>query len=129
MSELIRDTSFGQIIRFFFRNSLLRYPEEQAGFQLPESYVKAIEAERQTTHPPHRSTQSPSHGTESQSKQSPAQSLTDGILKGDETQQEKSRGRRADSHVAIDRTVPSCLDDGTILVDWYGPNDPANPHN
>jgi DHA1 family multidrug resistance protein-like MFS transporter len=35
MKELIREAALGQIIRFFSRNRLLKYPEEEEGFQIP----------------------------------------------------------------------------------------------
>lgn len=35
MKELIREAAFGQIIRFVSRNRLLKYPEEEEGFQIP----------------------------------------------------------------------------------------------
>jgi DHA1 family multidrug resistance protein-like MFS transporter len=35
MKELIREAALGQIIRFVSRNRLLKYPEEEEGFQIP----------------------------------------------------------------------------------------------
>jgi MFS transporter, DHA1 family, multidrug resistance protein len=35
MKETIREAPLGQVIRFISRNKLLRYPEEEPGFQIP----------------------------------------------------------------------------------------------
>lgn len=35
MKELIREAALGQIIRYASRNRLLKYPEEEEGFQIP----------------------------------------------------------------------------------------------
>jgi DHA1 family multidrug resistance protein-like MFS transporter len=41
MSDLLRDASIGQIIRYFTRNRVLQYPEEKADFTCPGSYSGA----------------------------------------------------------------------------------------
>ena len=38
MSDLIRDAPMGQLIRYFTKNRLLKYPEERPDFQCPASY-------------------------------------------------------------------------------------------
>jgi MFS transporter, DHA1 family, multidrug resistance protein len=40
MTSLLRDTVFGSIVRLVSRNKLLRYPEEQSDFELPESWLR-----------------------------------------------------------------------------------------
>jgi DHA1 family multidrug resistance protein-like MFS transporter len=44
MSQFIRDTSVGRLVRLMTRNRVLQFPEEQDDFQLQESYVKLLEA-------------------------------------------------------------------------------------
>jgi DHA1 family multidrug resistance protein-like MFS transporter len=39
MSALIRDAPAGQLIRYFTKNRFLKYPEEQADFEIPAAYA------------------------------------------------------------------------------------------
>ncbi|KAM5348435.1 hypothetical protein ACJ41O_008259 [Fusarium nematophilum] len=39
MADIIRDAPLGQLIRFVTRNRYLQYPEEKAGFKLPDPWV------------------------------------------------------------------------------------------
>jgi DHA1 family multidrug resistance protein-like MFS transporter len=39
MSDLLRESAFGQLVRLATRNRLFRYPEEQDGFTCPSSYT------------------------------------------------------------------------------------------
>ncbi len=39
MEGVIRDSAFGQLLRFVTRNRVLLYPEEKPGFQIPGSYT------------------------------------------------------------------------------------------
>lgn len=39
MSALIRDAPAGQLIRYFTKNRYLKYPEEQADFEIPAAYT------------------------------------------------------------------------------------------
>jgi DHA1 family multidrug resistance protein-like MFS transporter len=40
MSALVRDTPFGQAVRYFTRNRIFQYPEERPDFQIPAAYVQ-----------------------------------------------------------------------------------------
>ncbi|KAG8532278.1 uncharacterized protein KY384_003919 [Bacidia gigantensis] len=42
MADLLRESPLGQSIRFLTRNRMLKYPEEEAGFTLPDSYNTAL---------------------------------------------------------------------------------------
>jgi DHA1 family multidrug resistance protein-like MFS transporter len=44
MSDLFRDAPVGQVIRWVTGNKYLRYPEEEPGFQCPQSYQEAAAA-------------------------------------------------------------------------------------
>lgn len=39
MSDLFRETAFGGFLRFVSKGALLQYPEERAGFVVPEQYL------------------------------------------------------------------------------------------
>ena len=42
MADLIREAPLGQVIRWVTKNKVLRYPEEEKGFQLPFTYVSML---------------------------------------------------------------------------------------
>ncbi|KAH7110812.1 major facilitator superfamily domain-containing protein [Dendryphion nanum] len=103
MSDFIRDTSFEALVRLVTRNRVLKYPEELSDFQLPAPYTKLLEA------------------AELRSKD---ESLSPS------THSEKSNSARpGPAETDEDTFEPKVLADGTIIVDWYGPRDLANPQN
>jgi DHA1 family multidrug resistance protein-like MFS transporter len=103
MSDFIRDTSFERLVRLVTRNRILKHPEELPDFQLPAPYTKLLEA------------------AELRNKD---ESLSSG------THSEKGKSARPNP-VGTDENIfePKVLADGTIIVDWYGPRDLANPQN
>lgn len=42
MKDLIREAPLGQVLRLITRNKILRYPEEEEGFKLPEAYKQQL---------------------------------------------------------------------------------------
>jgi len=46
MSDLLRETPVGQIIRYFTKNKIFKYPEEKEGFQCPSSYARCDAPEK-----------------------------------------------------------------------------------
>jgi DHA1 family multidrug resistance protein-like MFS transporter len=91
MSDLIRETALGQIIRFLSRRRLLPYPEERPGFQIP--YLVP---------------QEPGNGIQGTTRRS-----------SDVTQQfdlEKSEEKGHGSSLGSDLDAPSSK---YTIVDWY----------
>src|ERR1700693_6116058 len=116
MSKFIRDTNSGQFIRLITRNQVLRFPEEQQDFQLPDSYIRLLEAAG-----PSLKDGSPSANSQNnKDKGTP----TDPTLPNEEGS--SSSDEKAEND---DPFKPKVLEDGTIIVNWYGPDDPANPQN
>ena len=116
MSKFIRDTSFGYLVRLVTRNRLLRFPEDQQDFQLQDSYAKLLKASELRSKDESESTSSQSN----KNNDSPS----------DPTQPDEESAAKADEKAQDDDPFePKVLDDGTIIVSWYGPDDPANPHN
>jgi DHA1 family multidrug resistance protein-like MFS transporter len=116
MSKFIRDTSFGQFIRLVTRNQVLRFPEEQQDFQLPDSYVRLLEA----AGPRSKDGSSSANSQINNDKGTP----TDPTLPNEEASSTSDEKAQDD-----DPFKPTVLEDGTIIVNWYGPDDPANPQN
>jgi DHA1 family multidrug resistance protein-like MFS transporter len=120
MSQFVRDTSFGRLVRLITCNRVLQFPEEQDDFQLQDSYVKLLEAAelRSKDEPLSILSQSErNNGTYSMRPSDSALPDDGGSAKVDERTQQN------------DVFEPKMLEDGTIVVNWYGSDDPANPQN
>ncbi|KAK4503145.1 hypothetical protein PRZ48_006572 [Zasmidium cellare] len=116
MSKFIRDTSFGQFVRFITSNQVLRYPEEQEDFELQSSYTKLIRTAELRSKPGSLPTSS--------------RDLEKDVARSDLTQPGEEDSTESDEQVhQVDPFKPEILEDGTIIVNWYGPHDPANPQN
>ena len=148
MSDLVREAPIGQVLRFLTGNKVFKYPEEQPDFQLPECYNTLLNARD------NEKTASPSD-SEEESKEREQDSLelkhhitTRSVKSGDlEAQAALTRTKTRESttpnteerlqveaELAVERTksipvIPQKTSDGTILVDWYTTDDPANPQN
>lgn len=117
MADLFRETIFGHMVRCVSRNKVFNYPEEDPDFHLPESYH----------HPD-------SLLTDQNSPESPQ--LPDASHPGsaEKTGEDSDALDRAHSNVTLSEKTsrpiaPTVSKDGTILVDWYSTDDPANPQN
>jgi len=118
MAEIFRETLFGHFVRVISRNHIFQYPEERQGFQLPRSYTQPDALPTSsiiTQSPPVRAT-SLSGDVEKVVKGSPADLESD----YNDTHSPK------EEPLAI---LPTKSKDGTILVDWYTTDNPANPQN
>ncbi|USP79172.1 MFS general substrate transporter [Curvularia clavata] len=116
MSKFIRDTSFAQLVRVITQKRVLQYPEEQPDFQLPESYVKVLEAAELRS----------KDGSLSASSQNGNENvaISDSALPDEEAPAQPNE--KAENENPFE---PRLLDDGTIIVNWYSSDDPANPQN
>ena len=158
MTSFLRDTALGQIIRLATRNKVLLYPEEQPDFQCPAAYagsdkvssgqdtsarsslaedatapVRALsESERL-----HSLQRKPTERDDDLARQTSRAGLgrigSHARVDLSKVTSEKDL-ERAYSEAAMERgpsraIVPEKLEDGTILVDWYETDDPANPQN
>ena len=127
MADLVRDATFGQIIRFLTRNRYLQYPEEKPDFQLPPSYrndaeslssgpedeVKEKEEVVEEPEPAHLAKTSSNTVGERTVPTDLERQLTQASLKNEESKP----------------IEPIKTSDGVILVDYYSTDDPANPQN
>ena len=148
MSDLIREAPLGQLLRFITKNKVFKYPEEQPDFQLPESYNTALNA----SGPEKTVSRSDSEGdVKAETEDLPelkhhvtTRSVKSGDLEGqaaltrtrtrESTRPYTDERLEVEAELAAERTktlpiVPQKTSDGTILVDWYTTDDPANPQN
>ncbi|KAK6853560.1 hypothetical protein PG995_010372 [Apiospora arundinis] len=51
MSHIIRDAPVGQVLRLITRNRILKYPEEEADFKLPEAWAQLLNSKGDSTIP------------------------------------------------------------------------------
>lgn len=156
MADLIREAPLGQIIRWVTKNRLLPYPEELPGFELPATYNAVLNSSAKGPPRAERNPSSLSGLTSSTSQLSrnldleKVETQKEDPNPYDETSQEflhlnRTRSRlettpytedrlEVEAELAIERTqtkpiVPQKTADGTILVEWYTTDDPANPQN
>jgi DHA1 family multidrug resistance protein-like MFS transporter len=149
MTELIRETPLGQLIRLLSRNHLLRYPEEEPDFKLPPQYITLLRSDEKS----HQQHQPPTaNGREVDGKdEDPA---TTGTSEHGYSMDQDLETLATVNSVASVRThpytnerfemeqnlaelnatksvpiAPQKTSDGVVLVDWYRTDDPANPQN
>jgi MFS transporter, DHA1 family, multidrug resistance protein len=147
MADLLREAPLGQALRWVTGNRILQYPEEVEGFELPESYITALnsgsgekqhEAEGRTASTPGTTStiDSPLEKTPT-ADPSPyggdVESLHRTLSRQDTKAYTQDR-LEAEEREAIERTqsrpiAPTKTADGFILVDWYTTDDVANPQN
>ncbi|KAF2747721.1 MFS general substrate transporter [Sporormia fimetaria CBS 119925] len=156
MADLYRDATIGQIIRFVTRHRYLNYPEEREDFVLPPQYAIIVENSTPFPHPTAKVEQ-PDAAYLSRSSDSDSSSEAEEIERIKTAQSNRtarSNLSRHESRPSLYRPVsradvekafaeaeatlekgpsrpvePQRLEDGTILVDWYTTDDPANPQN
>lgn len=142
MLETIREAPLGQAIRLISRNRLLRYPEELPNFELPAQYRILLKSEGDSKqHPPRHvpgqleqdndvSLSRPETFTDEDTDLEALEQL--GTVTRTRTAPYTTERMRAEQ--SLDRMqslpiAPEKTSDGTILVDWYTTDDPANPQN
>ncbi|CAN8102855.1 unnamed protein product [Discula destructiva] len=150
MSNTLRDTAFGGIMRLVTRNRAFAYPEEKPGFQLPESWMQLINGEAPVQ--PAVLDRVPSSCNESSTSDDEGRQAEDRDAQPYEKAGERpkmnlqrtksreetlpySRDRlEVEERLELEKTksipiVPRKTKDGAILVDWYYTDDPDNPQN
>ena len=153
MSDLMREAPIGQFLRFVTKNKLFKYPEELPGFQLPETYNTMLNEHSNEKLGPSRS-DSENAGAEEAPKAAEAlpeltHHVTNRSIRSGDVEHAAALTRtrtrestrpyteerlEAEAELAVERTksiaiMPTKTSDGTILVDWYTSDDPANPQN
>ena len=156
--DTIREAPFGQLVRLLTRNKYFQYPEEKPDFKCPTSYQedeKTASAETVTsdatvlekevspsvqTNTPDALTRVPTaedidleKGSQSSDDSSLSRPATLGLTRTQTLPYTEAR-LELEQRLAIEKTkskpiVPTRTSDGTILVDWYSTDDPANPQN
>lgn len=147
MSHIIRDAPVGQVLRLLTGNRVLKYPEEEDDFRLPDTWTQLLNRDNSDVALPQPS--GILHGSSSTSSTSPTddeekqQNKADGAPYQAALARTKSREETApntadrlevDQQHELEKTksipiVPRRTQEGAILVDWYYTDDAANPQN
>lgn len=157
MADIFREAPFGQLVRILSGNRFFLYPEERKDFHCPHCYhvdatlaldkiaeqssdsetndVGSIKASRTATQDTkldlEKSATSSDPDVEDGQEQEPAQALG---LQRTQTLPYTNERLEIEKRLQVEKTksrpiLPARTADGTILVDWYNTDDPANPQN
>jgi len=128
MTDLIRNTAAGQLLRFVTRNAYLSYPEEKPDFILPAHYRTALEKDafeesscsEDDTIVANTRVLSPQHSEELVDTEAVHRQLT---------HPEDLEKALVPATVTAPTSDPQKQTTGTLLVDFYDADDAANPQN
>ncbi|KAI9727532.1 MAG: hypothetical protein M1828_006474 [Chrysothrix sp. TS-e1954] len=144
MSELIRDTAFGHLVRFVTNKRYLQYEEEKN----PSVWKRFVNEEKSGNFA-HHGTADP-HGEDSDTEEHPAHAAFGGVRTRDEMEEkQRLEGKELNgSPGESDRTRVGAGEDYGVthneasgvkldpekgrdlyIVEWWGANDPENPRN
>ncbi len=156
MADLFREAPFGQLVRILSGNKFFLYPEEKEDFHCPHCYHadaslpsdKIVEqisdsdtndaesearkiATQDTKLDLEKSATSSDPDLEDGQEEEPARALG---LQRTQTLPYTNERLEIEKRLEIERTksrpiLPARTADGTVLVDWYNTDDPANPQN
>ena len=149
MTDIIRESAIGQLLRWVTKNKLFPYPEELPDFELPVAYITALNSKTSDPLPLDGSRRSsvrveqdiPTASTNSEDLEKVETEADREQLPGFErvisrldTREWTEERIEIELRDAADRVVsrpiaPTKTSNGAVLVDWYTTDDPANPLN
>lgn len=139
MYDAVRESAYGQLVRYLTKNKYFKYPEEIEGFQIPWTETTEQTDEKDAVTRPADSPATPS----SESMHSVDQAKKEEAEDEPNITHQQSREDAApfteermdvEQQLDVERTesrviVPQKTKEGVILVDWYTTDDQANPQN
>ena len=141
MSNLLRDSPIGGIIRFVTGRRYLKYPEEVKGFEIPwEKDSKDVSSEPEKDlaafkDPEKESDELQTQGTNTavptpaiSGTTTPGHEAAD-VEQGQPIRETESNAMQPKKTNESNVIQPKRTNDGITLVDWYTDDDPANPQN
>lgn len=137
MYDTVRESAFGQIVRWVTKNKYFRYEEEHKGFEIPWQKTEEVKNGKDEENSPEESRRSSfTHGKSGIATPASQPQPEDFPPQHEESQvqHEGSDIERQLTRPDMEKTqsniiVPKQTSDGVILVDWYTTTDAANPQN
>lgn len=135
MLDIIRESTIGGLLNTLTDGRILPYPDQRPGFVLPKRCLSHY------TPPPPASSASSSSSSSASSPLSPSPTLhvptaEDDLATASPEDFDEKESKQLQPDVALEAgsgtvVYEKALPDtkGYTLVDWYGPDDPENPHN
>ncbi|KUJ22347.1 MFS general substrate transporter [Mollisia scopiformis] len=115
MFDIIRDSSFGQLLRLIAKNKILLFSDELPDFELPSPTTEEKEIE---------------HQSETSTITNDRRGSSGDKIDRDEDEELATRPDIEPIERTISQPIhPIVASDGIILVDWYTTDDPGNPQN
>lgn len=99
---MLRDSPLGQLLRLVTRDKILLYPEEKPGFIFQADSPKQIHHEKSESH-------------------------VEGLARS-KTNQPGDDSASSSAEAGFDPSLARSVND-TLIVGWYGADDPSNPMN
>ncbi|KAL2062206.1 hypothetical protein VTL71DRAFT_6472 [Oculimacula yallundae] len=139
MMDIVRDSTFGQIVRLLSSDRIFLYAEESPDFKCPKGYNDNIELPEAVIRERTRSffstadNNNNTYTDDEETVTTPNSKFEVGATGTNVITQSNSDLERADT-ARLERTksrpiLPTKSSDGTILVDCYMTDDPENPQN
>ncbi|KAK8060504.1 hypothetical protein PG996_010434 [Apiospora saccharicola] len=137
MSHIIRDAPVWQVLRLLTGNRILKYPEEEDDFRLPETWTQLLNPDNSGSISPQPSNvqqASSSTSDDEEKQQNKAEAALARTKSREETVPNTTARLEVDQQHELEKTksipiVPRRTQEGAILVDWYYTDDAANPQN
>ncbi|EHK22043.1 uncharacterized protein TRIVIDRAFT_151280 [Trichoderma virens Gv29-8] len=127
MLDLIREAPIGQAIRLITRNRILKYPEEEEGFKLPDEYIAQLKSdEKPNKHHQPRNLDGAVSESGGGANYETIASVYTAPYSNERLQAERELELQGTKSIVIS---PQKTADGVVLVDWYTTDDRANPQN
>ena len=150
LKDLVREAPFGQAVRYLTKNKYFKYPEEEPDFKLPAEWRAVMENPEETPSSSASTIRGDEHsiprvdeeaipskkdGEQSDDLVKPPtkhEAGEDQIWAGEHTGRNSTTVTTSGADLDKVKSIPIAprkTKDGSILVDWYRTDDPANPHN
>lgn len=122
MVDLVRDSTFGQLVHFFTRERYLPYQENMPGFTLPESFNLETTVAAQP--------KAPAQTSDKENESNGSQDVDLEALENLEALQHEASISNWYPSLGHVISPPNPKDrDSRLLVVWYSTEDPDNPQN
>ena len=141
MYDAIRESAYGQIVRYLTKNKYFKYDEEIEGFEIPWDTTQPLDEKAETPEGSPPESAATAHSSDDVSSKAESHSRDAHQAEEDKEIEEAevpgfapTLANDEEQQADLEKTeskviVPKRTNDGAILVDWYTTDDQANPQN